>query len=141
MSEFTSRVRLHSCDFCSVQGIDPLANDRLTDLETLKYRGSRVGRGGSQGCKFFSELLSQSTVRLDREIHNGSEYSHSTSGVDQWTYYLAVHVGTNAGEDRGWGQWRKSPNETFLSTGSIYTVLALSGMKQNALPGLIISDN
>lgn len=54
---------IHSCQLCSVQELDPLryleTDDDITPLCLVKYRGTTVLEGASNGCYFFRELITK----------------------------------------------------------------------------------
>ena len=81
---------IHSCGFCYVQEIDPGLNNRDGQWSStaLKYRGSRVLDGASNGCVLFQDIL-----RSLETILGAYGYEQGSSSVnflpENWVYQLS----------------------------------------------------
>lgn len=71
-----SMENTHSCHFCSIQEVD--INLRLNDADSpegtvVKYRGSTVISGASNGCELFKKMMSNlfSIIGKHRGEHGG----------------------------------------------------------------------
>jgi hypothetical protein len=133
MSQPTPRFRIHTCEFCSAQEIDPLTRKRGTQRSTVKYRGSRVYDGASRGCEFFQAIFAELITKLENGFHH--QFQH-----DQWMYELSVHVPRNHDSNLASAIWRNTADGVFHSTES-FGILALPGKKQLYLPELTVLGN
>jgi hypothetical protein len=120
MAQHPSLSDIHTCVFCSAQEIDPLAKSRVTEMFTIKYRGSRVFHGRND-CKLFSHIFS----KLTSEWNDGS---NGRLDLDLWMYELTVFMPSNQDIKLASGCWRSTVDDVNLSS-ERFGILALPGKK------------
>jgi hypothetical protein len=105
---------IHSCSFCYVQEIDPAFSRKLYHLSSgtsIKYRGSRVVEGASNGCAFFQVALSSLHAILNEHRHINDTASPLFRS-ENWTYELFFFLANKTGKfERAKGQWACAEGE------------------------------
>ncbi|OAL45520.1 HET-domain-containing protein [Pyrenochaeta sp. DS3sAY3a] len=127
---------IHSCSFCNVQELDPGMEPKRTagDLSSgtlIRYRGSRVRDGASEGCTFFKDAFdSLESILKTHEHEQGSDSPHFRP--ENWIYELFFSGHTGRLETAS-GVWRCVMGELRGDTrqpkqrASSYFVLACQG--------------
>src|SRR6478735_6588818 len=101
MTQHPPLPEIHSCDFCSAQEIDPLARSNLEKVFVIRYRGSRVQRGASNGCSFFARILDKFISEHDNDYIGDLQ-------LDFWMYELLIHIPDNYDIRIASSRWRST---------------------------------
>jgi hypothetical protein len=106
---------IHSCSFCYVQELDPslkrtrTTSDDLSSGTAVRYRGSRVLDGASNGCAFFKDT--HSSLESILNAHGYEQGSASPNfRPENWIYELFFSDHTGRLETAR-GEWRCAKGE------------------------------
>lgn len=132
----THRGKIHSCSFCCVQEIDPSMKTLIHEPNVgsiVKYRGSRVLDGASNGCAFFQDMITYLEPILKSHGCRDGSASARKFQPEKWIcmFFLSEHLGAM---EMVWAQWTCAKdelpgiNEGFDRTMATYWVMACKGM-------------